>query len=219
MFSVARRQAVYIPKAYEETRTEVLHKLIDLHPFAALVTMGESGIVASHIPMVLDRTGGAAGILRGHLSRANTQWKDRRADVEALAIFSGPQHYISPAWYPEKQESGRVVPTWNYVVVHAYGPLRVIEDAAWLRPHLEKLTAMHEASAATPWTIDDAPEEYIASQIKGIVGVEMEIARLEGKWKLSQNRPERDRCGVRDGLGRLGAEPSASMRALMDAKE
>src|SRR5271155_2251880 len=191
---------MYIPRANQETRIPVIQKLMEEQPFASLVTMGATGLFASHIPMVLERDGTEMGRLRGHLSRANRQWRDFAPDIEALAIFSGPQHYITPSWYPEKQESGRVVPTWNYVVVHAYGHLRVIEDSNWLMAHLQKLTSIHEAESAVPWKVSDAPADYIASQIKGIVGLEIAIERLEGKWKVSQNRSERDRDGVAAGL-------------------
>jgi transcriptional regulator len=168
--------------------------------------------------MVLGREDGMLGVLRGHLSRANAQWKDFSEEIEALAIFSGPQHYISPTWYSEKMDMGRVVPTWNYAVVHAYGPLKIIEDQSWLRGHLESLTNIHEASSPTPWKVADAPEEYVASQIRGIVGFEVAISRLEGKWKTSQNRSERDRVGVADGLKVLGTEESLAMRLLVEER-
>jgi transcriptional regulator len=139
--------------------------------------------------------------------------------VEALAIFAGPQHYISPTWYPEKQETGRVVPTWNYVVVHAYGHLKVIEDGAWLMAHLESLVKDHEEGLPVPWRIGDAPASYIASQVKGIVGLEMVIERLEGKWKVSQNRSEADRSGVARGLAELNTEESLAMKALVERRD
>jgi transcriptional regulator len=157
--------------------------------------------------------------LRGHLSRANTQWRDYTPSVEALAIFSGPQHYITPSWYPEKQETGKVVPTWNYVVVHAYGYLKVIEDREWLMAHLARLTGIHEAGSSVPWKITDAPADYIASQVKGIVGLEMAIERLEGKWKVSQNRSEQDRSGVARGLAELNTADSLAMQALVEKRD
>jgi transcriptional regulator len=186
-------------------------------PFASLITVGSSGLFASHIPMVLEQNG-AMGQLRCHISRANPQWRDYTDSVEALAIFSGPQHYITPSWYPEKQETGKVVPTWNYVVVHAYGHLKVIEDGEWLMAHLQRLTSIHEAESAIPWKISDAPAEYVASQIKGIVGLEMDIARLEGKWKVSQNRPAEDRKGVAQGLGELNTTESLAMKVLVEER-
>jgi transcriptional regulator len=210
---------MYIPTANKEERLPVLHQLMDDDPFASLVTVGGSGLVASHIPMVLEREGARLGVLRGHLSRANTQWREFSASVEALAIFAGPQHYITPSWYPEKQETGRVVPTWNYVVVHAYGHLKAIEDGAWLMAHLESLVNTHEAGSPVPWKIGDAPAGYIASQVKGIVGLEMVIERLEGKWKVSQNRSEADRSGVARGLAELDTAESLAMKALVERRD
>ena len=209
---------MYIPRANQEDRIPVLHQLMNDQPFASLITMGSSGLVASHIPMVLEQNG-AMGRLKCHLSRANTQWRDHSPTIEALAIFSGPQHYITPSWYPEKEETGKVVPTWNYVVVHAYGLLKVIEDHEWLMAHLQSLVKVHESGLPVPWKIEDAPADYIASQIKGIVGLEMTINRLEGKWKLSQNRPERDRQGVAEGLADLNTPESLAMKALVERRE
>lgn len=206
---------MYIPKANEENRIEVLHGLIESHPLASLVTMGASGLFASHIPMVLERGAGTRGVLRGHLSRANRQWRDFTPSVEALAIFSGPQHYISPSWYPEKTETGKVVPTWNYVLVHAYGHLKVIEDAAWLMEHLKSLTNIHEAAMPAPWKVSDAPADYVQSLIKGIVGLELPIERIEGKWKVSQNQSERNRVGVAEGLEGLETPESLAMKTLV----
>jgi transcriptional regulator len=209
---------MYIPSANKEDRVSVLHKLMEDQPFASLITVGSSGLFASHIPMVLEQSG-SFGCLKGHISRANRQWRDYTPSVEALAIFSGPQHYITPSWYPEKQETGKVVPTWNYVVVHAYGYLKVIEDSEWLMAHLQKLTSIHEAESAVPWKISDAPADYIASQIKGIVGLEIAIERLEGKWKVSQNRSERDRDGVAAGLAELNTTESLEMKALVEERK
>ncbi|MBV8551012.1 MAG: FMN-binding negative transcriptional regulator [Acidobacteriaceae bacterium] len=206
---------MYIPKHFEESRIPVLQELIEAQAFGSLITVGSCGLVASHIPMLLERKGSANGILRCHVSRANGQWRDFSPDVEALAIFSGPQHYISPSWYPEKFETGKTVPTWNYAVVHAYGHLRVIEDAAWLLAHVESLTQTHEAAFPTPWRVSDAPGEYIQSLVKGIVGLELSINRLQGKWKVSQNRPERDREGVVKGLQALNTPESLAMEALV----
>jgi len=206
---------VYIPRANEETRLEVLHDLIESHPLASLVTIASSGLFASHLPMVLERKSATRALLKGHLSRANKQWQDFQPGVQALAIFSGPEHYISPSWYPEKKETGKVVPTWNYAVVHVYGHLRVVEDPAWLMEHLNALTTVHEASFPAPWKVSDAPADYIASLIKGIVGVELPIERIEGKWKASQNHPERNRIGVVEGLERLNTPESLAMKALV----
>jgi transcriptional regulator len=210
---------MYSPRANQENRIPVVHKLMEDQTFASLITMGASGLFASHIPMVLHRDGTSFGRLRGHLSRANQQWKDFSPTVEALAIFSGPQHYITPSWYPEKQQTSKVVPTWNYAVVHAYGYLKVIEDSEWLMAHLESLVTVHEAELAAPWKIEDAPADYIASQVKGIVGLEMVIERLEGKWKVSQNRSEQDRQGVAEGLAELDTAESLAMKALVERRD
>jgi transcriptional regulator len=215
---------MYIPKHFEETRVAVLHALVEAHPLCTLVTMGAAGLTASHIPMVLEQDGPELGVLRGHVSRANPQWREFRPDVEALAIFSGPEHYITPAWYAEKAETGKVVPTWNYAVVHVYGPLKVIEDAAWLRAHVEQLTRIHEAEMATAsageaWKVGDAPEDYVRTMLRGIVGLEIAVTRMEGKWKVSQNRPERDRQGVAEGLGALATERGRAIKALVEERK
>jgi len=207
---------MYIPKAFEETRIPVLHELIRSHPFSSLVTLGGSGLVASHIPLVLEDHPDSLGILKGHLSRANPQWRDFSPDVPALAIFAASQHYITPSWYPEKVSSGKVVPTWNYVVVHAYGHLKLVEDTDWLLDHLRTLTDIHESPFAEPWKITDAPADYVHSLSKGIVGLELSIERLEGKWKLSQNRSETDRRSVVQGLEHLGTEASDVMKSLVE---
>jgi transcriptional regulator len=164
---------------------------------------------------VQDQQAGSLGILKGHLSRANAQWKEFTPEVQALAIFSGAQHYITPNWYPEKQVTARVVPTWNYAVVHAYGFLKIVEDADWLKEHVSGLTDIHEAPSPEPWEVSDAPEDYIRSQLKGIVGLELRIERLEGKWKANQNRSEADRRGVADGLEDLNTPASQAMEAIM----
>jgi len=210
---------MYIPKHFEETRAPLLHALVEAHPFCTLVTMGTGGLMASHIPMVLEHDGASSGVLQGHVSRANSQWKEFTPEVEALAIFVGPDHYITPTWYAEKAETGRVVPTWNYAVVHAYGRLRVVEDAAWLRRHVEALTKTHETGMARPWKVDDAPEDFVSAMVKGIVGLELAVTRMEGKWKASQNRSERDRRGVAEGLDELGTESSRAMKALVEERK
>ncbi len=154
--------------------------------------------------MEIDEAAGELGTLRGHVARANPVWKTHRPDVEAMAVFQGPQCYITPSYYPTKAATGKVVPTWNYATVHAHGPLRVIEDPAWLRRLVEQLTDRYEATrpaGEVPWHVGDAPEAFIETMLKAIVGIELPIARLEGKWKVSQNRPAEDRAGVVAGLG------------------
>jgi transcriptional regulator len=200
-----------------------MHELMRTHPLASLVTMTPSGLFASHIPMVLEEdgteeNGPGFGVLRGHISRANTQWREPVPSVDALAIFSGPQHYISASWYPGKNEDGEEVPTWNYAVVHAYGPLRVVQDADWLLRHVETLTNIHEARSPVPWKVSDAPAAFIQSQLRGIVGLEMTITRLEGKWKASQNRTERDKDAVLTGLEELDTPASLAMKRLIQSR-
>jgi transcriptional regulator len=194
----------------------VMHSLIVARPLGTLVTLGASGLFASHIPMILEDDGSQFGVLKGHLSRANTQWRDCVPTVDALAIFAGHHHYITPNWYPGTTEHGNEVPTWNYVVVHAYGPLTVIQDDEWLLTNVEKLTNIHESASPIPWKVSDAPEDFIKSQLKGIVGVEIQIRQLQGKWKLSQNRTERERKGVSDGLAALDTPESLAMKALIE---
>jgi transcriptional regulator len=209
---------MYIPRHNEEKRVPVMHALVTSHPLGTLVTLGSSGLFASHIPMVLEDDGSEFGVLRGHISRANTQWRDFVPTVDALAIFSGHQHYITPNWYPGTREHGKEVPTWNYVVVHAYGPLKVIQDERWLLTNVEKLTSIHEAASPVPWKVSDAPQDFIRSQLRGIVGLELPIRRLEGKWKVSQNRTEEEREGVVEGLGKLGTPESLAMKDLVERK-
>ncbi|MGD0507295.1 MAG: FMN-binding negative transcriptional regulator [Terriglobales bacterium] len=208
---------MYIPKANEENRVSVMRALMISQPLGTLVTLGSSGLFASHIPMVLEDDGSQFGMLKGHISRANRQWHDFVPAVDALAIFAGHQHYISPNWYPGKQEHGKEVPTWNYAVVHAYGPLKVIEDERWLLTFLNKLTDTHEAATSpVPWKVSDAPEDFIKSLLHGIIGLEIPIQRLEGKWKVSQNRTESERKGVVVGLSKLNTPESRAMKALVE---
>lgn len=209
---------MYIPKVNRETRIPVMHELISAYPFGTLVTVGNSGLVASHIPIVLEHDGSELGTLKAHIARANPQWSDLTTSTDALAIFSGPHHYISASWYPGAKEDGAEVPTWNYVAVHAYGPLRVIESPEWLLAHLVKLADIHEAGSANPWKVSAAPPQYIHQQMRGIVGLEMPIRRLEGKWKVSQNRNERDRKAVLEGLADLSTPESLVMKKLVEGR-
>lgn len=210
---------MYIPRANEETRIPVMRALMEAHPLGTLVTLGASGLFASHIPMVLEADGSQFGVLKGHIARGNAQWRDFVSTVDALAIFAGHQHYITPNWYPGKQEHGKEVPTWNYAVVHAYGPLKVIEDEHWLMTFLNRLTDIHEAPSPVPWKVSDAPQDFIKSMLRGIVGLELPIRRLEGKWKVSQNRTESDRKGVIAGLARLDTPESLAMKALVEGAD
>lgn len=192
---------MYQPAHFVETRTEILHALVREYPLATLVTMGSDGLDANHIPLVLDPDPAPNGTLRGHVARANPVWREFSDAVDALAVFHGADAYISPSWYAAKQEHGRVVPTWNYAVVHATGPLRVVDDAEWLRGLVERLTRQLESPRSQPWHVNDAPAEYIDAQLHAVIGIEIPIRKLTGKWKASQNRPAADREGVVAGLG------------------
>jgi transcriptional regulator len=206
---------MYLPNHFAETRVEVLHQLIAAHPLGALVVATPGGLDANHVPFEVDPEPAPFGTLRAHVARANPLWRDAPPDAEALVIFQGPSAYISPAWYPTKQETGRVVPTWNYAVVHAHGPLRFIDDRAWLRRFVEMLTNRHEAARREPWQVTDAPAEYIETQLGAIIGLEMPVRRLVGKWKTSQNRSAEDRAGVSDGLSREGDQAGQAMARLV----
>jgi transcriptional regulator len=207
---------MYVPYANKETRLSVMRSLITASPLATVVTMSSTGLFASHIPMQLHDDGSEFGVLQGHVARANSQWRDFDAKVDALAIFAGHQHYITPNWYPGKLEHGKEVPTWNYVVVHAYGPLKAIDDADWLLKFVTKLTDTHEARSPVPWKVSDAPGEFVQAMLKAIVGIEIPVRRMEGKWKVSQNRPESDREGVIQGLAELNHPESLAMKALVE---
>ena len=180
---------MYLPKYFAETDVGVMHELMRAHPLATLVTQGPDGLDANHIPLHLDAGEGPNGTLRGHVARANPLAADATVNREILVIFKGPDSYISPSGYATKAEHGKVVPTWNYAAVHAYGELRLIDDADWLLAQLHALTAEHEAGLQRPWAVDDAPADYIGKMLGAIVGIEISIDRLVGKWKVSQNQP------------------------------
>ncbi|CAG0976851.1 Protease synthase and sporulation protein PAI 2 [Rhodocyclaceae bacterium] len=190
---------MYIPASFRESRIEVLHEFMRTHPLGLLICAGDGGLQATPLPFQLQADGGN-GTLRAHMARANPHWQALAGAAECLVVFQGEQGYVTPSWYASKQATGKVVPTWNYAAVQARGRPRVVEDAAWLRPHLEQLTQAQEARRAQPWAVGDAPEDYLAAQMRAIVGIEIPIARIEGKWKLSQNRDAADRRGVVAGL-------------------
>lgn len=202
---------MYLPAHFAESRTEVLHQLIHEHPLAAMVTFSANELNANHIPFELDPVPAPFGTLRGHVARANPVWQQFSKDVEALLVFQGEHHYISPSWYPAKKEHGKVVPTFNYIVVHAYGPLRIIDDRAWLRKLVGRLTDRHEAGSAQPWKVTDAPDDYIEKMLGAIVGIEIPVTKLTGKWKVSQNQPAENRDGVVKGLGEIVTAEAAAM--------
>jgi transcriptional regulator len=198
---------MYIPASFREDDLPTLHAFLDAHPLAALITAveGPASLFATHLPLLLDRSVGPLGTLRGHLARANPHARQLATGaVPALLLFSGPDAYITPNWYPLKAEHGRVVPTWNYVAVHAFGFAVLRDDPELLRAHLEALTARHEATRSMAWKVSDAPEDFIAQQARAIIGLEIPIDRLEGKWKMSQNRSAADIDGVIAGLGASG---------------
>jgi transcriptional regulator len=197
---------MYQPQHFREDRLAVQHALIREHPLGLLVTAGPVGLLANHVPFLVDNDGSAHGTLRAHIARANPQWKDLSDVAECLVVFQGPQSYISPSLYPTKREHGKVVPTWNYITVHAWGQPRVIDDDAWLRRQIDDLTSHNEGPRPEPWSVSDAPEPYVTAQIKGIIGIEIPIARIEGKWKVSQNRSAVDRAGVVEGLHGSGGD-------------
>ena len=210
---------MYLPSHFAEARVDVLHDLIRAYPFGTLVVLASNGLDANHIPFEIDPEPAPFGTLRGHLARANPLWKDFAAQVDALAIFQGPHTYISPSWYPTKKEHGKVVPTWNYAVVHAMGPLRVIDEQAWVRRFVEQLTQRHEAHRSDPWKVTDAPADFVDTMTSAIVGIEIPISRLTGKWKVSQNRPEKDRAGVVEGLLQNRSDASNEMAQLVGQKK
>lgn len=210
---------MYLPKHFEETRSEVLHALIRARPLATLVTLASNGLEANHIPLHLVTDSGVLGTLRGHVARANPLWRDYSSEVETLAIFHGPNSYVSPSWYPSKREHGKVVPTWNYAAVHAYGRLRTIDDPVWLGELLDTLTSQHEVFSTAPWTVSDAPADYVEKMMGAIVGIEIEITRLSGKWKLSQNQPVSNRAGVVDGLRARSTHDALETAEWMDDNE
>ena len=202
---------MYTPSAFAESRPEVLCALLRQHPLASLVSHGPEGLEAAHLPLLYFPE---QGVLRGHMARANRQWEAMTASGEVLAIFNGPQHYISPNWYPSKQEHGQVVPTWNYVAIHVHGVATVTHDQAWLIENVRALTDAQEAAQQHPWKVDDAPADYIEGLARAIVGIEVKITRLEGKWKVSQNRSVEDRAGVSAGLAQLGTAEALAMGEL-----
>ncbi|WP_024301282.1 FMN-binding negative transcriptional regulator [Pseudogulbenkiania sp. MAI-1] len=209
---------MYVPKHFEAPSVEAMHELMRTAPLATLVSSTSVGLEANHIPLLWSPDPAApSGCLRGHVARANPLWRNVTGESEVLAIFHGPDAYVSPGWYPSKQEDGKVVPTWNYVAVHAHGRLRTIDDRDWLREQLTLLTAEHEAGMASPWQLTDAPAGYIDKLMGAVVGIEIVISRLEGKWKASQNQPVANRDGVAAGLAVSGRAGAARMAALVAA--
>jgi transcriptional regulator len=207
---------MYVPDNFNETDVGVLHDTIRRIKLGTLVTFGPAGLVASHVPMLVEPDPAPFGTLIGHIARANPQWREAAAAIPALAIFLGPNIYISPAWYATKRKTGKVVPTWNYVAVHAYGPVKFYDDADRLLQLVTRLTDAHEAGRQDRWRVTDAPAEYTRGMLKAIVGFELPIARLEGKWKMSQNRPAEDVPGIVEGLSREGDTAAEVARTVAE---
>jgi transcriptional regulator len=203
---------MYMPAHFEETRPEVLHALLRAHPLATWVVKQGDDLVVNHIPFMLDAARGPHGTLVGHVARANPIWQQLGTSV---AVFQGPQAHVSPNWYPSKRAHGKVVPTWNYAVVHAHGQPRAIESRDEVLAIVTRLTLTHEAGSAVPWAVSDAPADYIDQMLKAIVGIEMPIEQLVGKWKATQNRSLPDRLGTIAGLQQRGDEQSLDVAALV----
>jgi transcriptional regulator len=209
---------MYSPSQFEETSIEQVHALIRAHPLGTLITLGKSGLEANHIPFEVHSDPAPFGTLRAHVARANPMWQDFSADVGALVVFQGPSAYITPSWYAIKRETGKVVPTYNYAVVHAYGPLHTIEDRNWLRALVGRLTDRFEASRAQPWHVTDAPADFVDNLMGAIVGLEIPVARLVGKWKMSQNRPAADHAGIVAGLRETDDAGAEAIAALVEER-
>lgn len=195
---------MYLPKHFEQNDPAALQALMREHPLAMLVHTGPDGVTADHIPLEYDPE---AQTLRGHVARANPVWR-QAAGQPVLVVFRGAEAYVSPSWYPSKAEHHKVVPTWNYAVVHAHGRLQAVEEAPWLHALVSRLTAHHEAPRPQPWAVGDAPEDYVQQMLRAIVGVEVRVERLVGKWKVSQNRSAADRAGV---VAALADHPMADL--------
>ncbi len=209
---------MYYPAHFDESNPAVLQEFVRRHPLASIVAVAAGRLDANHIPLALDPGHGTFGRLRGHVARANPMWREVESGAEVLVLFHGPNSYISPSLYPSKKEHGKVVPTWNYGVVHARGNIAWMHDAQELRQLVENLTERHEQERAHPWQVSDAPDEYIRKMVTGIVGFEISIVELRGKMKLSQNRSEADRAGVSSGLGQSADPGAVEMARLMNTR-
>ncbi|MCC6980704.1 MAG: FMN-binding negative transcriptional regulator [Candidatus Melainabacteria bacterium] len=201
---------MYIPESFNEERKEVLHELIRNNPFGMIISNGDRGPVATSVPILLSQNESKFGLLQCHIARANPHWKNIDGQ-DVLVIFQGENAYISPNWYPTKEENGMVVPTWNYAMVQARGVARVVDDAGWLKEQITALTNQAERGFSRPWKVSDAPADYIDGQIKGIIGIEIKVDSLEGKWKVSQNRSVKDRHGVANHFDSVGNTEMAAL--------
>ncbi|MFO0913053.1 MAG: FMN-binding negative transcriptional regulator [Pirellulales bacterium] len=206
----------YVPAAFRVDDPDSLHQLIHDYPFGCWITLAGGELVANHLPWYLEVDRGPQGTLLGHVARANPIWQAMQSDSESLVVFQGPSAYVSPNWYPSKAEHGRVVPTWNYAVVHAYGRPAIVHDESRVRTYLERLTERHEAGLAESWQVNDAPADFLAGLLQAIVAIELPVARIIGKWKLSQNRSVEDRRGVIGGLREQSQGSGWAMAELME---
>ena len=205
---------MYEPPLHREENLARQHALIRARPLGLLISSGPSGVVANAIPFLLEPAASTLGTLKAHMARANPQWRELERAPEALVVFQGAEHYVTPSWYATKRATGKVVPTWNYVMVQARGRAKIMDDA-WLSRQIQALTNEREAARDAPWAVQDAPADFIAMQRRAIVGIEIEIRDIRGKWKTSQNRPVADRAGVVAGLEALGDEAALAMAALV----
>ncbi|MCV2355599.1 FMN-binding negative transcriptional regulator [Paucibacter sp. B2R-40] len=206
---------MYVPPYHAQTELNSVQSLIEAQPLGAWVISGAEGLIANHIPFILDRSRGEFGTLRAHVSRANPVWQQLAASTDSLVMFQGPQSYITPSWYPTRLTEGKVVPTWNYVVAHAHGKARAVEDPRWILQLLRDLTEHSEAQQALPWKIEDAPLDFISRLARAVVGIEIPISKLQGKWKLSQDEAMPDRLGTADKLLALGDANSVALAGLV----
>lgn len=201
---------MYEVRQFAEDRLDVQHELIEKHPLGLLICNDDDGrLMANPIPFILIRDSGDKGLLKAHLARPNPQWSELRNSKECLVVFQAEEAYVSPNWYPTKRKHGKVVPTWNYVTVHVWGVPTVFDDPEWIRTQIDSLTTQQEQGQSAPWKVDDAPPEYTSAMLKAVVGVEIEISEVQGKWKVSQNRGSADLQGVHDGLSAVGEMPMA----------
>jgi transcriptional regulator len=207
---------MYVPQLHEETDLAVLHALMRSHPLGTWATQAQSEIIVNHVPFLVDPGRGPYGTLMCHVARANNLWQLFSKTIPSVIVFQGPNTYISPSWYPSKQAHGKVVPTWNYAVVHAHGIPVVFHDPAWLLDHVTRLTDSQEGKQPLPWKVSDAPSDFIAQMAKQIVGIEIPISRITGKWKINQNRSTADRLGVVSGLRGQGDPRSVEMASLVE---
>jgi transcriptional regulator len=206
---------MYLESHFKEDDITKLQQYIQDYSFGLLVIADEEGIDANHVPFYLSRQDGSLGYLQCHLARKNLAWQRLQDGAQVLAIFQGPDAYISPSWYETKKEHGRAVPTWNYMAIHAKGCAQVTHDPEWLKRHLNQLTDHHESNMATPWSVDDAPADYTERLVKGIVGIEIKVESLTGKLKASQNQPERNRLGIKAGLEKEEAKHKRNMSSFI----